>query len=153
MGSRSDDIIGGFKDPVGSIKSWCCSTGGMVGASSYNSATGYAKVIQGIGLAGEAGPEWIVPTYEPERTKFLSDVGADPNVIATRVANIIGPMIGKVLSQMSGVENSGGGSTNVHVYIDGKEVSNAVVSRITSGDRNIRRALNRERLSSMSGAF
>lgn len=147
-------LVGGIGSVVGAVsklKFW--STGGMVGADQYKSATGGARTTGGPGIAGEVGPEWIVPTYEPERTRFLSDVGADPNVIATRVANIIGPMIGKALSQMSGVENSGGGSTNVHVYIDGKEVSNAVVSRITSGDRNIRRALNKERSSSMSGAF
>jgi hypothetical protein len=143
--------IGSVVGAVSKLKFW--STGGMVGADQYKSATGGARTTSGPGIAGEVGPEWIVPTYEPERTKFLSDVGADPNVIATRVANIIGPMIGKALSQISDREYSSGGSTNVHVYIDGKEVSNAVVSRITSGDRNIRRALNKERSSSLAGAF
>ena len=32
----------------------------------------------GLTLAGEIGPEWIVPTYEPQRSRFLSDVGVDP---------------------------------------------------------------------------
>jgi len=30
-------------------------------------------------IAGEIGPEWVVPTYEPQRSKFLKDVGVDPD--------------------------------------------------------------------------
>jgi len=39
----------------------------------------YARggLTRGISIAGEAGPEWIVPTYEPERSRFLASVPSE----------------------------------------------------------------------------
>jgi len=37
-------------------------------------------------IFGEGGPEWAVPTYEPERSKFLRDVGVDLPAIADALA-------------------------------------------------------------------
>jgi hypothetical protein len=157
-GAKGGDIVNGVKDPwntvtsnLGKLKFW--STGGMVGADKYSSATGGARSTGGAGIAGEVGPEWIVPTYEPERTKFLSDVGANPDVIASRVAHTIIPIMAKAFAQSQGSQNSGGGDTSVHVYIDGKEISNSVVSRVVGGDRNIKRALSQDRRTSMARAF
>ena len=38
-------------------------------------------------IMGEHGPEWAVPTYEPERSRFLKNVGADPDKLAAAIAN------------------------------------------------------------------
>jgi len=51
----------------------------------------YGPPAQAGGLwTGNKGGEWFVPTYEPERGKFLRDVGADPEKIATSVARRMG---------------------------------------------------------------
>jgi hypothetical protein len=94
---------------------------------------GYARggLSSGPSLFGEAGPEWAVPTYEPQRSSFLKDVGADPDAIGRAVAKYVGGGDGK--------------NINVSLFIDGKEVTNTVVRGIKSGDpdliRNLRKAV------------
>lgn len=45
-------------------------------------------------IFGEMGPEWAVPTYEPERSNFLRDVGADPSLIASEIVNQLSGLTG-----------------------------------------------------------
>ncbi len=47
-------------------------------------------LTSGISIAGESGPEWIVPTYEPQRSSFLRDVGANPEAIGQSIAKHLG---------------------------------------------------------------
>lgn len=70
---------------------------------------GRGGLTSGLSLAGERGAEWVVPTYEPERSKFLSDVGADPDKIGRAVAKYLAPLLnnkqtimadGRVLAQV-----------------------------------------------------
>ena len=73
-------------------------------------------------LAGEIGPEWVIPTYEPQRSNFLRDVGADPETIGDTIAMKLAPLVGS------------GGNINVALYIDGKAVRNAVTSGLRGRD-------------------
>lgn len=51
--------------------------------------------------AGELGPEWIVPTYEPQRSNFLKDVGADPKTIARSIGAKTGqPVVVNLVVQL-----------------------------------------------------
>lgn len=44
-------------------------------------------LTSGVSIAGEAGSEWIVPTYEPQRSQFLKDVGVDMEILGRSLAN------------------------------------------------------------------
>ncbi len=81
-------------------------------------------------IAGEKGPEWVVPTYEPQRSSFLRDVGADPEAIGRAVAKHIG------LAGPSG-GNGNGKDIHVHLHIDGKEITQTVVRGIRGGDDDL----------------
>ena len=80
---------------------------------SDGTVTAYGKggLASGASIAGEIGPEWVVPTYEPQRSSFLRDVGADPEAIGRAVAR-----------QVSGALGATGGDVHVHVHIDGREI-------------------------------
>jgi hypothetical protein len=87
-------------------------------------------LTSGPSLAGEAGREWVVPTYEPQRSQFLKSVPAE------FWDNLRG-----------GGAVSGGGDITVRVpvYLDGKVVADVVAKQIPrnanlSGE--IRRAVN-----------
>ena len=71
------------------------------GTPGPNSPMRYGGLATGPTIMGEAGPEWAVPTYEPERSQFLRDVGADPDKIAASIAKKVGG-------------GSGGGNT-IHI--------------------------------------
>jgi hypothetical protein len=94
---------------------------------------GYARggLSSGPSIFGEKGPEWAVPTYEPERSSFLRDVGADPETIGKAIA-----------SQLQGI---GGGETMVVVQIDSDVLARSLARIIPrNGDlrASLRRALN-----------
>ena len=82
--------------------------------------------MTGPSIAGEGGPEWAVPTYEPERSRFLRDVGADPDAIGRAVARHVG-------------SGGNGGTINVNLFIDGKQVTNTVVRALKAGDPELTR--------------
>lgn len=46
-------------------------------------------LTRGVSIAGESGPEWIVPTYEPQKSSFLRDIGVSPEVIGKGIVNYI----------------------------------------------------------------
>jgi hypothetical protein len=76
------------------------------------------------GTVAEIGPEWVVPTYEPYKSQFLRDVGADPELIGDAIARRIGPALA----------NSGGGG-DVHVYlnVDGDVLATAIARQFRQG--------------------
>jgi tape measure domain-containing protein len=76
-------------------------------------------LTSGRSLAGEAGPEWIVPTYEPERSRFLKDVGADPEAIGKAIASRLAPLL----------SGSGQAQIIVPVIIDGREIARIVAEQ------------------------
>ena len=41
----------------------------------------------GLSFAGEKGPEWIIPTYEPEKTKFMRDMGFNMTILGKEIAS------------------------------------------------------------------
>ena len=63
---------------------------------------GSGTLTSGLTMAGEIGPEWVVPTYEPQRSKFLNDVGANPDVIASAVMSKIGGGGGDMVLEIDG---------------------------------------------------
>jgi len=94
---------------------------GLSSGKSYPTPAGLAEggLTDGLTFAGERGQEWVVPTYEPERSRFLADVGADPAAIARAVARQITP-------------TAGGGETHIHVEIDGREIAHVVARQSRS---------------------
>lgn len=92
-------------------------------------ALGSGGLTNGLSYAGERGREWVVPTYEPDRTAFLSNIGIDPENISRSIAR-------------SFANEASGGSTNgkeihVHLYIDKKEITGSVVQAIRAGDEDL----------------
>jgi len=73
-------------------------------------------LTSGPSLAGEAGREWVVPTYEPQRSNFLQN--APPEFWEN--------MRGGGVSQGSG----GDITVRVPVYLDGKVVADVVAKHI-----------------------
>jgi len=70
----------------------------------------------GPSMAGERGQEWVVPTYEPQRSRFLE------NVPPQFWENLHG----------GGVSQGGGGDITVRVpvYLDGKVVADVVAKHV-----------------------
>jgi len=95
-------------------------------------------LTSGLSFAGEMGPEWVVPTYEPQRKNFLASVGVD--------SETIGESIARTLINESTGGSASGRDIHVHLYIDKKEITQSVVQGIRSGDedliKNIRKAVN-----------
>lgn len=90
-------------------------------------------LTSGISIAGEAGPEWIVPTMNPYSSKFLRDVGADPEAIGNAIASRLAPML-------SSNSQSRGGELTVRVEIDGREIGAVVTQELRSNDELIEQA-------------
>ena len=76
-------------------------------------------LTRGASIAGESGPEWVVPTYEPSRSNFLRGAPQSfwENLNSANSAN----------------GGSNGGEEIVihnHLYVDGKEISDTVARYI-----------------------
>jgi hypothetical protein len=82
----------------------------------YYQAYAAGGLTSGPSLAGESGREWVVPTYEPQRSRFLES--APPQFWE----NLRG----------AGVVQPGGGELTVRVpvYLDGKIVADVVAKHI-----------------------
>jgi hypothetical protein len=94
----------------------------------YHAAGG---LTSGMSIAGEAGPEWVVPTYEPERSSFLRDVGVDTSAIAAAVAARVG--------------SAGGGPIQIDmkVYLDGDQIRHSVAAGANGRDVELINAIRR----------
>jgi hypothetical protein len=85
---------------------------------SYGGITfGRGGLTSGLSLAGERGSEWIVPTYEPQRSSFLKSVGADPEAIGNAIARKL-QGLGEI------------GDIHVSVQIDGREIGHVVAKQM-----------------------
>lgn len=78
---------------------------------------GIGGLTSGISVAGEKGQEWIVPTYEPQRSRFLESAP---------------PQFWENLRGAGVVQSGGGGDITVRVpvYLDGKVVADVVAKHI-----------------------
>ena len=65
-----------------------------------------------------------MPTYEPYKSAFLKDVGADPDRIGKSIASQLGPLF-------SGISKDANGEVHVHVYLSGDEIGNEVGRQAT----------------------
>jgi len=93
---------------------------------------GKGGLTSGTSIAGELGPEWVVPTYEPQRSQFLADVGADPDKIASGVARMLG---------QGGPGVGGDSNITVIVQLDGSQVARATAKQIRGGNTELIAAL------------
>ncbi len=102
---------------------------------------GLGGLTSGPSLAGELGPEYVVPTYEPQRSNFLRSVGVDTPEIGREIA--------KQLSSCLTNTSTGSGSNNkemhFHININGKEIADVIASELYNGNaslvKNTRRAV------------
>lgn len=108
---------------------------------------GAGGLTSGLSIAGERGPEWVVPTYEPERSRFLASVPSEfwrdvlPSAPATRslAAPSIDPeAIGRAVARAilaAGIE--GDREIHIHLEVDGREISRAVADGFRRGDADL----------------
>lgn len=86
----------------------------------------HGGLARGLGIIGDRGPEWAVPTYEPERSSFLRDVGADPNEIGESIARHIYPLL-----------RGGEDNITIQLNIDGQHIRDVIVSGLKKDSRLI----------------
>ncbi len=83
----------------------------------------YGGLTSGLSFAGEMGPEWVVPTYEPQRSNFLDDMGMDPDKIGEAIARHL-------------TENDSDKEIHVHntvkIEVDGHEIGYVVANECRS---------------------
>jgi len=112
-GLTSADMFG-YRTPIWSLFN---SLGNMVGSpvTSVNKpevpnfgASGGLMSSPTIG--GEAGPEWFVPTYEPQRSSFLKSVGVED-----------------AMKKLAG--NMGGGNQTIILKVDGREIARVIANQ------------------------
>jgi hypothetical protein len=74
-------------------------------------------LTSGPSIAGEGGSEWIVPTYEPQRSRFLESAP---------------PQFWENLRGAGVMQPGGGGDVTVHVpvYLDGAVFADVVAKQI-----------------------
>lgn len=132
-GADYQDVFKMVTDDVRMLREFIMELAGGTNSSLYplGDLPGYAVggLTRGLSYAGERGAEWVIPTYEPDRSSFLSNLGIDPDKIGRSIARSI-------------TNEASGGSINgkeihVHLYIDKKEITNSVVQGIRSGDEDL----------------
>jgi len=96
---------------------------------------GSGGLTNGPSGAGEIGPEWIVPTYEPQRSSFLKDVGADPETLGRAIAKSLTAALGGSL---------GGGNITIQVVINGKAIGDATAEQVRT-NQNLRKEISKVR--------
>jgi hypothetical protein len=99
---------------------------------------------------GEKELNWMMPTYDIERSRSFKSIGVDSEMIGDRISSyvnqdskfldpeIIGKSIARTLiNESSDGDNEGSKEMHVHLYIDRKEITESVVAGIRSGDENL----------------
>ncbi|MFH1738318.1 MAG: hypothetical protein ABIH23_04875, partial [bacterium] len=81
-------------------------------------------------VAGEHGSEWIVPTYDPERSQFLKNVGADPDRVADAIAKRLGPMLSNL--------RDGGSGGDLRIDLNGRTLGRIMAREIGRNSELIR---------------
>ena len=86
-------------------------------------------------IGGEKGPEWFVPTYEPERSSFLKNVGADPKKIGQ-----------EIVKQLIMADSSrGGGSRKIQLKVKSRILGDVIADEIDSQNPRLLTAIARVR--------
>ena len=91
----------------------------------YSHLYGYQAggLAQSLGFVAERGPEWVVPTYEPERSRFLQ------NVPAAFWENLSRGQIGTDRETPVGIQEEYP-PIHTHVYLDTREIAESVAKNI-----------------------
>jgi hypothetical protein len=104
---------------------------------------GKGGLTSGLSIAGEIGPEWVVPTYEPERSRFLNTAppafwsnmgvsgGGEPEAIARALAAQIRPLVAALAS------SGAGGELHIHLNVDGRELANVMAGQYRQGHKDL----------------
>jgi len=79
-------------------------------------------LAKNMGIVGEHGAEWVIPTYEPERTAFLSNINLDPQSIASEISSNINLQ-------------EGTGPIEITIEIGGEKFATAIVGAINKDAR------------------
>lgn len=95
----------------------------------------HGGLTQGLSFAGERGSEWVIPTYEPQRSSFLADVGADPDKIGQAIARHIIPVLVS--------ESDEGREINLTIQIDGREIGHVVAGEMKGRNTELIKATRR----------
>jgi len=85
-----DSDSGGTDSAGGDVGGEGASAGDSSGGSDSDSGWYRGGLKRRAGWVAERGPEWIVPTREPERSGFLRNIGADPDTLGAAIAKRMG---------------------------------------------------------------
>jgi len=85
---------------------------------------GAGGLTQGLSMAGERGPEWVVPTYEPQRSRFLQGAPAD---FWENLSNIQG---GGGRGSGDGGGGEEGMTVPIQVILDGRVIAESVAKNV-----------------------
>jgi len=106
-------------------------------------------LTEGLSIAGEIGPEWVVPTYEPERARFLDNAPPDfwgnlviPGRDGARPSMMDSEAVGRALANqlkplLAGLAGAVGGEIHLHVHLDGREIASSVENQMRQGHRGL----------------
>ena len=81
-------------------------------------------LTSGITYAGEKGSEWIIPTYEPERSSFLDSINMSPQSIASEINE--------------NLQGGEGGPYYITIEIGGEKFGTAMIQNMKS-NREVRK--------------
>lgn len=129
------DETKGIRDQLADIYEEMQKLGGtytIPGNTGYGeSLPGYHSggLATGLSIVGEKGPEWVVPTYEPERSNFLESMGVDPEAIGRAIAKAM-------------MEGGGSGRGTIIVKIGNRAISDVMVDELDSNGRLVSKVEN-----------
>lgn len=121
----------------GSEAEWLAEVMRQVGDYGASGGLATGGLTSGITMAGERGPEWVIPTYEPERSAFLRSAPLDFWENLTPRRNRTGPTYEEKNIYLT---------VEIPVVIDGREIGQVVAKQVkVNGDlqdsiKNVRRA-------------
>lgn len=90
-------------------------------------------------IAGEAGPEWVVPAYNnPNNENFLRSVGIDSNTIGVQIGKIVSNTLKSTLGNISlNADNQG----DIVIKMDSKEIGRVALAEIKKNPEPYRKVL------------
>jgi hypothetical protein len=94
-------------------------------------------------IAGEAGPEWVVPAYNnPNNQNFLKSVGMDSGVIGSQIGVIVADKVSKAIyNALSNMTLNSDNQGDIVVKINEKEIARATLSQMKNNPSEFRKVL------------
>ena len=90
-------------------------------------------------IAGEAGPEWVVPAYNnPNNENFVRSVGIDSNTIGVQIGKIVSNTLKSTLGNISLNADSQG---DIVIKMDSKEIGRVALAEIKKNPEPYRKVL------------